>query len=80
MMKEQITEPKMTTNKIVAARSRAAAARALKVSSGHLAKYGSITGNIEEIQTAISKPGVAFERAHGFRGDTDSIRSFKERA
>lgn len=47
---------------VVAARSRAAAARALDVSSAYLRDYGSITGNEAEIEIATSRPGVAFTK------------------
>lgn len=43
---------------IVAAPSRAAAARALGVTSRWLAEYGSTTGNDAEIAVALSAPGV----------------------
>jgi hypothetical protein len=45
---------------IVAAPSRAAAARALGCSSAYLGSYGCPTGNDREIALAESKPGTVF--------------------
>lgn len=45
---------------IVAAKSRAAAARLFDIPDSHLKNYGSETGNDYEISTAMAKPGVVF--------------------
>jgi hypothetical protein len=45
---------------IVAARSRAAAAKLFQVSDSYLKNYGCETGNDIEIATALSKPGIVF--------------------
>lgn len=47
---------------IVAAKSRAAAARAFEVADGHLKMYGSETGNDLQILIASSSPGTLFWR------------------
>lgn len=44
---------------IVAAPSKAAAARALNCTIGHLNTYGSVTGNEYEIKAAMAQPGIA---------------------
>lgn len=48
---------------IVAARSRAAAARLLGISSATLLNYGSITGNEEKVAVALAEPGQVFYRS-----------------
>ncbi len=45
---------------IVAAKSRAAAARAFNVPDSYLRNYGSETGNKVELETALAAPEVAF--------------------
>jgi hypothetical protein len=45
---------------VVAAKNRAAAARAFKVQDRELKNYGSETGNDDAIAVAMSKPGTVF--------------------
>lgn len=45
---------------VVAARSRAEAARLLKIKDVKLKTYGSITHNKKEMEAALSKPGTVF--------------------
>jgi len=48
---------------IVAAPSKAAAARALGVTSSRLTKWGSVTGNANELEVALAAPGFVFMQA-----------------
>lgn len=48
---------------VVAAPSRAAAARALGLASATVAKYASITGNPVQIAVAMAQPGTVFIRS-----------------
>lgn len=50
---------------MVAAMSRSAAARAMGVSSSWLAKYGSVTGNRDQIIAALTVPGTVLIRQAG---------------
>jgi hypothetical protein len=45
---------------VVAAPSRAEAARLLGVTYGHMRDYGCPTGNEKEIAAAMSRPGIVF--------------------
>lgn len=48
------------TREIVAAKSKAEAARLFDCTLHELDTYGSVTGNAEEIAQAMSKPGTVF--------------------
>ena len=50
------------TREIVAARSRAAAARAFGMEDRHLKDYGNVTSNAIECAVALAEPGVVFWR------------------
>ena len=54
---------------IVAAPSKAAAARAFDTSLHHLNTYGSVTGNKHEIEAAMAQPGVALWTEDRYRPD-----------
>lgn len=45
---------------VIAAKSKAAAARALGLTLHSFNQYGSITGNKDEIAAAMSRPGIPF--------------------
>ena len=49
---------------VVAARSRASAARSLGVRDSYLKEYGSETGNKEEIEMAKSREGIPFRHTN----------------
>jgi hypothetical protein len=53
-----------TRRRIVAATSKAAAARALKISTYYANGYMSDTRNAEEIALATAEPGVVFSRSN----------------
>lgn len=46
---------------LIAAKSRAEASRITGVPSSHLKAFWSLTGNREEIEVALSQPGVLFQ-------------------
>ena len=52
---------------VVAAKSRAEAARLLKVTTHHLKTYGGETANDEECEVALGEVGVVFFRGDGER-------------
>jgi len=59
------------THEIVAASSRAEAARLSGSTVGHLKTYGSITGNDADIARAMAKPGVVHWRPLNSQNPTD---------
>lgn len=50
--------------RIVAAKSRAAAARLIDVSQTHMASFGSRTHNKQECKKAMSEPGVVWSQSY----------------
>lgn len=59
---------------IVAAASKKEAAAALGISVGQLSKYGCVTGNSEEISTAMAMPKTVFIRP------SNGLTPFKQKA
>lgn len=58
------------TRVIVAARSKAEAARLLGFTPGHAKNYMGATGNTRELEIALAEPGKVFWRPLNYYGDT----------
>ena len=67
LLRDRIRANNAQVRVIVAAKSRAAAARQLDITDGHLKTYGSVTGNAEEVALANARYPNASYRALDYK-------------